>query len=150
MGKLAMRVLLLLLCLCLSNIASAMEARLTLKEIVFEVEIAISYQERKKGLSGRKSLAENKGMLFVYDPPNIVSFWMKDTYIPLDILFFDRNGKLLEIVHNAPPCKKMPCPKYTNKKPATFVLEIAAGLSEKYGFEPGDVFYTDIQNHNLE
>jgi len=137
-----MRLALLIFCLCIPNLAWSTEARLTLKNIIFDVEIAISHQERKQGLAGRKTLANNKGMLFIYSAPNIISFWMKDTLIPLDILFFDKNGRLLEIVHNAPPCKKNPCKKYTNKTPATFVLEITAGLAKKYSFAPGDIFTT--------
>ncbi len=132
--------MLLLLLLTFALPSHGGEATLTIKQSKFNIELAVTKEERKKGLMGRQSLPYNQGMLFVYDEPRIISFWMKNTLIPLDILFFDANGELLEIIPQAQPCKHFLCPTYTNKTPASFVLEIPAGSTSKHNIVPGDVF----------
>ena len=69
----------------------------------FIVEIAKTYEQRQKGLMGRNTLKAQSGMLFLYDSPRRVSFWMKDTNISLDVIFLSANGKILKIYHNAMP-----------------------------------------------
>ena len=69
----------------------------------FIVEIAKTYEQRQKGLMGRNTLKAQNGMLFLYDIPRRVSFWMKDTNISLDVIFLSANGKILKIYHNAMP-----------------------------------------------
>ena len=107
---------------------------------VFNVELAISATERSRGLMHRKSLAPNSGMLFIYSKPQIISFWMKETLIPLDLIFFDANGQLIEIHHNIQPCEVTTCKTYTNKKPAQFALELAGGAAKKFGIKAGSGF----------
>ena len=140
------RTLLLALLSLTPALAWGSDARLTLNEVTFEIEIAITPQERQKGLSGRDSLPHNHGMLFVYHKPSIVSFWMKETRFPLDLLFFDKQGTLLEVIPNLQPCLKIPCPKFTNSEAAVFVLELAAGTAAKYHFRRGDRFHTQMNN----
>ncbi len=79
-------------------------------------------------------------MLFVYPEPQVISFWMKQTLIPLDLLFFDKDGQLIELHKNMQPCKAADCKTYTNKIPAQFALELAAGTATKFKFQVGNSF----------
>ncbi|WP_395374071.1 DUF192 domain-containing protein [Marinicella sp. W31] len=108
---------------------------------VFKVELAQTDSQRAQGLMYRESMPQNTGMLFIFDDQQPRSFWMKNTLIPLDIIYFDRNKKLVSIQHNVPPCKNTisRCPGYPSTGPAAYVLEINGGLAEKFGFKRGDV-----------
>ena len=81
------------------------------------VEIADSFEERAKGLMFREFLDENAGMLFVFDQDDYLSFWMKNTLIPLDMIFISENFKIVDIKH-AVPCKQDPCVSYKTITPA--------------------------------
>ncbi len=112
-----------------------------LKNQKFHVELAETNESRAMGLMYRKKLGDDEGMLFIFPDEYRRAFWMKNTLIPLDILYFDGNKKLVSLSLNTPPCKNTTtrCPNYPSEGPAKYVLEINAGLSEKYGFEKGDV-----------
>ena len=99
----------------------------------FFVEIASTPETRTKGLMFRKNLPENKGMFFVFEKSEVLSFWMKNTLIPLDIIFLDRDKKIINIKKMALPCAKDPCPLFSSVAPAEYVLEIGGGLSDKFG-----------------
>lgn len=121
-------------------------AQLTLQtqngKIEIEVEIADDDLERVNGLMYRKELADGSGMLFVFLKEAPLNFWMKNTYIPLDILFFNRNRIVLNIVENMEPCEAAAtanCPLYSSKFPAQFALEVPAGFVKKHGVKIGDV-----------
>lgn len=106
----------------------------------YDVEIADDEKELQKGLSGRSSLGQNKGMLFIFERKDKYTFWMKDTKIPLDIIFIDDN-KIVDMYKNVPPQdgkENAVLPLYTSKAPANFVLEINGGLADKNGFKIGD------------
>ena len=105
----------------------------------FRVEIADDAGERAQGLMGRAALAQGTGMLFVYETPRPASFWMKNTLIPLDMLFFDANHRLVAIQADAQPCKADPCRVYPSDVPARYVLELNAGVAGKLGARKGDV-----------
>ena len=105
----------------------------------FDVEIAANDNQRKVGLMNRASLDENKGMLFVFEASGIVNFWMKNTLIPLDMLFINEKGKIETITKNVPPCTQTPCPLYNSYKSVKFVLELSAGVADKQGIKEGDV-----------
>jgi uncharacterized membrane protein (UPF0127 family) len=78
----------------------------------------------------RKSLAEDGGMVFVFDEEGNHSFWMKNTLIPLDMLWIGEDKKIIHIEHNVPPCKADPCPAYgPNATSARYVVELNAGIS---------------------
>ena len=98
------------------------------------VEIADSEDERAKGLMFRDSLAADHGMIFVYDSPRPVSFWMKNTLIPLDMLFIAADGRVLRIVEQARPMSETPIP---SGEPAQFVLEVAGGTARARGITAG-------------
>lgn len=100
----------------------------------FAIEIADTPQERSQGLMYRDSLPRQAGMLFVYDAPVRASFWMKNTRIPLDMVFADRSGRVVHVHHGAVPGDLTPI----EGGDAVFaVLEINAGLARRYGIAEG-------------
>ena len=103
----------------------------------FQVEIADTDAAREHGLMDRTHLAADHGMLFVYSEPRIRLFWMKDTLIPLDILFFDAHKRLINASADTPPCKTRTCPTYASRAPAQYVLELNAGIAEQLRLTPG-------------
>ncbi len=104
----------------------------------FSVELATTNAQRAHGLMDRTQLAADHGMLFVFAHQALQTFWMKDTLIPLDILYFDKDRKLVSMQLNVPPCKTTPCPTYPSGKPAKYVLELAAGTAVRIGANVGD------------
>ena len=92
-------------------------------------------KEQKKGLMFRKSMPLHKGMLFVLNKPRPASIWMKNTFIPLDIIWLDQNLSILKIIKNATPLSKK---IYTCYKNTSFILEINAGISENLDIKIGD------------
>ena len=83
-------------------------------------------------------LDENKGMLFIFDTLALYPFWMKKTLIQLDIIWMDKNGKVVFIGRNSQPCKTLVCPVISPSVLASYVLEINAGISDKLGIKVGD------------
>ena len=108
----------------------------TINNKKFNVELAQTEAEREKGLMHRNSLDINSGMLFVYNTADIRTFWMKDTLIPLDIIFIN-NNKIVEIT-TLDPATPSYTPQYTSPKKSKYVLELNAGAAEQNGFKVGD------------
>lgn len=110
-------------------------------DIEFKVEIADDPIERSEGLMYRKSLAEDKGMLFIFEKVDYVNFWMKNTLILLDVIFIDQNNKIAHIASDVKPCPDgvLQCPLYPSELPVKYALEINAGLAKKYGLKNGDL-----------
>jgi len=108
-------------------------------KMCFEVEIARTILEKIKGLSGRKSLGEDKGMLFAFDFQSIYPFSMKNTLIPLDIIWLDKNMRIVDIRKVNKPCISFFCQPIIPRKLAKYVLEINCGLCDKLGIKIGDV-----------
>ena len=106
---------------------------------VITLELAITQEQKMQGLMHRTSLQENTGMLFVFDAPQPLSFWMRNTLIPLDVLFLDDEGKIITI-HTMPPCpdEETNCPSYPSEAPAQYGLELNAGRAVELGLEVGD------------
>lgn len=100
-------------------------------------EIAATPASRMKGLMYRKSLPDSHGMLFVYPRSDYLGFWMKNTKIPLDIVWLGRNKRIVHIVRDAQPCTSEPCSTYFAPGKAAYVLELAAGMSRKWKLEIG-------------
>lgn len=109
------------------------------------VEIADSPSERQQGLMFRTSLPENQGMLFIFEQPDPVAFWMKNTLIPLDIIFIDESKRVTDI-QTAQPCTADPCPLYEPPEPVLYVLELNAGYAEKNDIKVGDKVEISIRN----
>ena len=101
----------------------------------FTVEVARTPQEQATGLMHRQSLGPDRGMLFPYDPPQPASFWMKNTLIPLDIIFIRADGTIARIAADTVPLSLEPVPSL---EPVAAVLEIAGGRSAELGISPGD------------
>jgi len=116
--------------------ADRVELRGDWGQLGFDVEIADNPDERSRGLMYRKSLARGAGMLFVYEHPQPVSFWMKNTLIPLDMLFLDRQGVVRRVHSDAKPRDLTPI---EGGEGIFAVLEINAGLARRYGIGPGTV-----------
>jgi hypothetical protein len=114
--------------------------QVSINEVNFQVTLAEDDNSRAMGLMYEKSLADDAGMLFIFPDSRPRAFWMKNTLIPLDILYFNHNKVLVSIQAEVPPCRSTTtrCPNYPSQKPAKYVLEINAGLSEQYGFKVGD------------
>lgn len=110
-----------------------------LKGSKFRVEIADEPEEQTLGLMFRTSLADDKGMLFIFSNEAPRSFWMRNTRIPLDILYFSSQLKLVSMVENAKPCRTRTCPAYPSAGPAMYVLELNAGKAAELDVAPGDV-----------
>lgn len=108
------------------------------KDTCFHVEIVHEESEIQKGLQGRHSLGKDEGMLFVFSSSAIYTFWMKDTLIPLDMIWLDYAHKIVHIEKNVLPCQSDPCPTYQPKMQALYVLEINAGLADTYQMALGD------------
>jgi uncharacterized protein len=104
----------------------------------FHVEVARSRLGRHQGLSGRATLAQDQGMLFVFSQPGYHTFWMPNMKFPLDMIYIYKN-KIVAIFQDVPPMKlNMNGPLYGGETLADHVLEINAGLSQKYAFQEGD------------
>lgn len=101
----------------------------------FTVEIAATPAQQQRGLMFRKSLAPDKGMLFTYAKPQPAAFWMKNTLIPLDIIYIAPDGRVLSIARNAIPHDERPIPSGGY---ILGVLEIAGGRAAQLGILPGD------------
>jgi uncharacterized membrane protein (UPF0127 family) len=105
----------------------------------FTVEIADTPEAWRRGLMERPALAPDGGMLFLFPEVAPRAFWMLNTLIPLDILFADADGRILNIHENVPPCPPPSlCPTYNSVAPAQYVLEIAGGRARMLGIRAGD------------
>lgn len=103
-------------------------------QVRFSVEVADSASERSQGLMNRPSLPRSAGMLFVYERPQTVSFWMRNTLIPLDMIFMDANGVVKRVHENAIPLDET---GIMGGSDIQFVLEINGGLARRLGIVPG-------------
>jgi uncharacterized protein len=128
--------------LCLIALAPAQAAGRATIEIVsgtgvhsFDVQLATNDAERERGLMFVKSLPEGQGMLFDFKRDQPVSFWMHNTYIPLDMLFISGDGRILHIAENAKPLSDALIP---SQYPVRAVLEVIGGTAEKLGIKAGD------------
>ncbi len=108
----------------------------TIKTHTYAAELAATPEEREKGLSGRQSLAQDVGMLFVFDTPDQYGFWMKDTLIPLDIIWIGEDKRIVHIEKNIEPSTYPTT--FQPENDALYVLELNAGQAEKNFFAVGD------------
>jgi len=102
----------------------------------FSIEIADDNMERARGLMFRDELAPGHGMLFIHDREEPQAYWMKNTRIPLDILYFDHSRRLVSQQRDVPPCSAgNACPSYPSNAPARYVLELNAGEARRLGLQ---------------
>lgn len=107
----------------------------------FFVQIADTQRKQTKGLSQRQTLESNQGMLFVYSKEQPLTFWMKDTLIPLDIVFFNKDGSFNSLHHSMTPCPTVKhattqCTLYKSENPAQFALELKGGTVQSLTSDP--------------
>lgn len=103
----------------------------------FSVQSAETEAEREKGLMNVEKLDKDKGIIFIFNKEGVYPFWMKNTLIPLDIIWI-KNDKVVFIEENAQPCKTFICPQINPKTLASYVLEINGGISKEMKFKIGD------------
>ncbi|MSR73269.1 DUF192 domain-containing protein [Candidatus Parcubacteria bacterium] len=110
---------------------------LTINNTHINIEVADTYAKRVLGLSRRTSLAENTGLLFIWTEPKDVGIWMKDMNFPIDIVWIDASGKIIDIKQAVSP-DTFPTVFYP-RTPALYVLELNAGFTEKHNIKIGDM-----------
>ena len=120
-------------------VGASQEPEVELHGHQIKVEIAADDATREHGLMDRTSMPATHGMLFVFPNSQIRTFWMKNTLVPLDMLFFDADRKLVTLHADVPPCKADPCATYSSTAPARYVLELNAGTAARLGVREGDV-----------
>lgn len=114
------------------------------KKITVRVELACNYEQRRRGLMHRKNMADDRGMLFLFPTSEIHSFWMKNTFIPLDMIHIDRNKVIVGIVEDAKPHDES---GHGVGKKALYVLEVNAFFAKMHNIKAGDVVqFLDISN----
>ena len=104
----------------------------------FRAEVADTEEARQRGLQFRHFLEPSAAMLFVFPSPGIYHFWMKDTYISLDIIWLDEQRSVVFVASDVPACRHDPCPTYGPAHKAQFILEINAGMAQQAGIRVGD------------
>jgi uncharacterized membrane protein (UPF0127 family) len=139
-----MRILLCLLMLTACAACASGEPSVELGGKTFSVEVADTREKQALGLMFRDSMAADEGMIFIFPDEAPRSFWMKNTRIPLDIMYFDKDLKLVSISADTPPCRVSRCPSYPSVKPAKYVLELNAGAAASLGVTMGDRLKLDI------
>jgi uncharacterized membrane protein (UPF0127 family) len=108
--------------------------------LTLTVEIADSEKACEQGLMGVKQLADDQGMAFVWTAEQNARFWMKDTLIPLDIVFWRKDGTVVD-TQSMTPCTADPCPIYGSQAPYIASVEVRGGLLAKVGLKTGDVVH---------
>lgn len=107
-----------------------------INNIILKVRIADSVAERGKGLMGLENLPEGTGMIFIFETKGYHYFWMKNTKIPLDIIWINEESEIVDIV-TAPPCSKDPCPLYKPSAKALYAIETNANWALNNGIKVG-------------
>ena len=115
--------------------SDAGRVRLTVGGEQFDVELAVTPEQRRQGLMFREKLGEREGMLFVFDEEQTVSFWMRDTPLPLSIAFIDNRGVIVHVADMV-PYSEAPVP---SRYPVRYALEVNKGALERAGIEVGDL-----------
>jgi len=110
------------------------------------VELAANDELRTQGLMFRDHLRPASGMLFLFAEDGEYPFWMKNTHIPLDMIWIDSTKHIVHIAHDVPPCKVENCPNYPPNAIARYVLEVAAGVANQHHLKNGDL----LQFHGTE
>ncbi len=106
------------------------------QSVTVRAELADEPAEWERGLMGRAELPDGSGMLFIFPEERERTFWMKDTLVPLDVIFFSASGWFVSIA-TMQPCAADPCPTYLSAAPASMALEVSAGAAESWGVGEG-------------
>ncbi|MCF6204646.1 MAG: DUF192 domain-containing protein [Methylococcaceae bacterium] len=114
------------------------------QNMVFFVEVVSTKKQRNIGLMFRKHLAHDNGMIFIFEQEERQRVWMKDTLIPLDVVFISAKEKVVSIFKNLQPCINHPCPIFISPQKAKYMLEIVAGTVQNKGFKIGQQLSLDL------
>lgn len=134
----ALRIPLVVVALLLAGCATQQAAWVELAGHRYQVELATDPASRERGLMFRDALPSDHGMLFIHDHLQPQAYWMKNTKIPLDILYFDDQRRLVKQQRNVPPCSAgNACPAYPSTAPARYVLELNAGQADALALRDG-------------
>jgi len=106
---------------------------------VVRVELVADDEARAKGLMFRDHLRDGTGMLFLFPATGEYPFWMKNTLIPLDMIWIDEQRRIVHVKTDVPPCQADPCPSYAPGVPARYILEVSAGVARQHQLGPGNV-----------
>jgi uncharacterized membrane protein (UPF0127 family) len=112
-----------------------MESADGVRSVSVDVEVARTVEEHVLGLAGRSALGDHEGMLFLFSDDDYHPFWMKDTLIPLDLLYADRSGSIVTVYQNLSPRAET---MYYPTKPSRIVLEVSGGFFARHGIKEGD------------
>ncbi len=104
---------------------------------VVEVEVAANDETRAQGLMYRDGVREGAGMLFFFATSEVYPFWMKNTLVPLDIIWIGEDQKVVDVKAGVPPCQAEPCPSYPPSGKAKYVLELGSGVAAQHRVTPG-------------
>ncbi|MEK6861976.1 MAG: DUF192 domain-containing protein [Nanoarchaeota archaeon] len=118
-------------------ISACSQNKVIINKNIIKVEVADTPEERSHGLMFRESLCDNCGMLFVFENEDYHNFWMKNTVIPLDMIFISEDNKIIDIIQ-AEPCKEDPCQVYKPKEKAKYILEVNKEYSSSNNLRTGD------------
>lgn len=120
-------------------LGSLQTIEVNIKDQAVTIEVAVSMRAQQQGLMYRDAMPENHGMLFVYDQPRYMSFWMKNTYIPLSIAFLKDDGTIVNIEKMKPQQGPFdPQERYISRERCKYALEMNQGWFEKHGIKAGD------------
>jgi len=114
------------------------------KDKCFKVELAQNQKQRERGLMYKENLDKNEGMFFIFEKEGIYPFWMKNTLIPLDIIWINKNKEVVFIGKNIQPCKNFFCPQVVPDGLAKFVLEVNSGVVDDINLRVGDILTADF------
>ena len=120
-------------------------ANVKIGDTKIRAEIADTFIKQTKGLMFRKSLPENEGMLFVFDDENYHSFWMMNMSFPIDIVWINKEKKVVDITKNAQPCK-ISCTIYRPKEEVMYVLEVNANFTEEHEVGIGSLLEFELKS----
>jgi uncharacterized membrane protein (UPF0127 family) len=114
---------------------------------VVSVETVADDASRAQGLMYRDHLLPGTGMLFFFPQEGEYPFWMKNTRIPLDMIWIDSNHRVAHVKFDVPPCQTVDCPSYAPNAKAKYVLEVAGGVAREHGIRAGDVLRFEQTDH---
>ncbi len=142
------KIALLLLVLCCFNLHAGNKYGIAILKdgTYFKLEVADTPSKMERGLMFRKKLDKNKGMIFVYPTPQPSAFWMKNCLIHLDIIWLSKNGRILHMLENVPPCYGDNCKTYTYNGRAKYVLELHHHTISRFALKVGDRIDISIFN----
>ncbi len=115
----------------------------TVNGVALVADVAMTGEQRSKGLAVKDQLNETESMLFVFSKANDYGFWMKDMKFPIDIIWLGTERQVIHIEHNLPPCGLNPCPTYKPDGEAKYVLETVAGFAQKHNVDEGTIVEFD-------